>query len=219
MAPNIPDVEFKDFSTKAEDGHEIKLRWYTKKDSPAPGSAILYAHGGGMIALKLEHYDDAIKRYVSRTGVPFLSVDYRLCPEVRAPVPVTDTYAGLKYLHSHASELGVDSSRIGIMGDSAGGGITASLAHYIKLKGGPAAKKQILIYPMLDDKNLETDPNTAPMATWTFDDNKTGWGALLGDKFGTDDVDAISAAGRMTVEDAKALPPCYMDVSCNQSRL
>ena len=56
-----------------------------------------------------------IKRYVSRTGVPFLAVEYRLAPEVRAPVPITDTYAGLKYLVQNANELGVDPSRIGIM--------------------------------------------------------------------------------------------------------
>ncbi len=209
----VSGVESKDFKVKADDGHEIILRWYTKTGATPPGSAIVYAHGGGMIALKIEHYDEPVKRYVSRTGVPFLMVDYRLCPEVRAPVPVTDTYAGLKYLVDHAQELGVDPSRIALMGDSAGGGISASLAHYIKQKGGPNVKKQILIYPMLDDRNLETDPNTAPYATWSFDDNKTGWGALLGDKFGTDDVDVLAAAARATVKDCEGLPPAYIDVS------
>ena len=166
-----------------------------------------------MIALSIDQYDEAAKRYVTHTGVPFLLPEYRLAPEVKAPVPVTDTYAALKYLHEHASELGVDPSRIGIMGDSAGGGITASLGHYIKLKGGPGVKKQILIYPMLDDRNLELDPNIAPFATWSTDDNKTGWGALLGDKLAQDGVDPIEAAGRMTVSDAKGLPPAYIDVS------
>jgi acetyl esterase/lipase len=208
----VDDVSSKDFSTKATDGHEIVCRWYTKNDHPQPGSAILYAHGGGMIALTIKNYDEVAKRYVSRTGVPFMLVEYRLAPEVQAPTPVTDVYAGLQYLVSHAGELGVDPARIGIMGDSAGGGITASLAHYIKLKGGPAVKKQILIYPMLDDRVLESDPHIAPYCTWTADDNKTGWGALLGDKLGKDDVDPIEAAGRMTVKDAAALPPCYMDV-------
>ena len=211
--PKTSGVESKDFSTKAEDGHELLLRWYTKTGSKPTGSAICYAHGGGYIALRIDQYDEIAKRYVSRTGVPFLLVEYRLAPEVKAPVPVTDTYAGLKWLVAHAVELGVDPSRIGIMGDSGGGGVTASLAHYIKLKGGPAVKKQILVYPMLDDRNVEVDPNTAPYATWSFDDNKTGWGALLGEKMGTDEVAPIEAAGRMTVQDAKGLPPCYMDVS------
>ena len=208
----IDDVSSQDFKTKASDGHEIICRWFTKNDYPLPGSAVLYSHGGGMIALTIDNYSEPVKRYVSRTGVPFMMVDYRLAPEVQAPVPVTDAYAGLQYLVSHASELGVDPNRIAIMGDSAGGGISASLAHYIKLKGGPGVKKQILIYPMLDDRNCDVDPNIAPFATWTVDDNKTGWGALLGDKFQAENVDPIEAAGRMTVKDAGNLPPCYMDV-------
>ncbi len=174
QAPGVQDVESRDFHAKAEDGHDIICRWFTKKGAALPGSAIAYAHGGGYIALTIDQYDEIVKRYVSRTGVPFMMIDYRLAPEVKAPVPVTDTYAGLRYLVDHATELGVDPSRIGIMGDSAGGGITASLAHYIKLKGSPAVKKQILIYPMLDDRNLDSDPNIAPYATWTADDNKTG---------------------------------------------
>lgn len=165
-----------------------------------------------MIALTIEHYDKAISRYVSRTGVPFLVVDYRLAPEVQAPVPVTDAYAGLQYLHSHAAELGVDPSRIAVMGDSAGGGIAASLAHYAKQQNGPAIAKQILIYPMLDDRNTTLDPALAPFASWTTDDNITGWTALLGSRIGGPDVKVIEAAGRMTVAEAEGLPPAYIDV-------
>lgn len=211
--PPIDDVDTQDFHTKAADGHSLLCRWFTKKSTQAPGSAVLYAHGGGYIALNLDHYDKVIKRYVSRTGVPFMAVEYRLSPEVKAPVHVTDTYAGLKYLVDHADELGVDPSRVAIMGDSAGGGITASLAHYIKLKGGPAVKMQILIYPMLDDRNTTVDPHIAPFLTWSYDDNKTGWGAVLGDKMGKDGVDPIEAAGRMTAAEARGLPPTYIDVS------
>lgn len=149
---------------------------------------------------------------MSRTGVPFLFIDYRLAPEVKAPVQVTDAYAGLKWLHNHAPELGVDPNRIAIMGDSAGGGITASLAHYIKLKGSPRVVRQILIYPMLDDRNIHPDPAIAPFATWSTDDNITGWTALLGDRRGADDVSVLEAAGRMTPAEARGLPPAYIDV-------
>lgn len=165
-----------------------------------------------MIAGSVTDYDGLLAKYVSTSGVPFLSVEYRLAPEYPAPVPVTDSYAGLEYLHAQASKLGVDPKRIAIMGDSAGGGIAASLAHYAKLKNGPAIAKQILIYPMLDDRNLEVDPNIAPFALWSTDDNKTGWGALLGDKMGKDGVPSYHAAGRMNVEEAKGLPAVYMDV-------
>lgn len=166
-----------------------------------------------MIALTIENYAIAIQNYVSATGVPFLVVDYRLCPEVQAPIPVTDAYAGLQYLHSHAAELGVDPARIAVMGDSAGGGIAASLTHYAKMNAGPAIAKQILIYPMLDDRNLTADPQIAPFATWSNEDNITGWTALLGkDRVGGPDIKVIEAAGRMTVAEAQDLPPAYIDV-------
>lgn len=165
-----------------------------------------------MIALTIDDYHHAVSRYVSTTGVPFLAVDYRLAPEVQAPIPTTDAYAGLQYLHSHAAELGVDPSRIAVMGDSAGGGIAASLAHYAKQQRGPAIAKQILIYPMLDDRNTILDPALAPFATWSNDDNITGWTSLLGSRIGASDVKAIEAAGRARVADMHGLPPAYIDV-------
>jgi len=58
-----------------------------------PGSAVLYAHGGGMILSNVGIYDGPVARYVSGTGVPFLSVEYRYAPEFPAPTPVTDCYA------------------------------------------------------------------------------------------------------------------------------
>jgi len=212
LNPAATDVDTKDFWAKADDGTDILCRWFTKQNSSPPGSAILYAHGGGMIAMSLKEYDFILRNYVSKTGVPFLAVDYRLAPEHPAPIPVTDTFAGLKYLHEHASELGVDPERIAVMGDSGGGGVAASLTHYVKKKGGPKISKQILVYPMLDDRTVELDEGIVPYAAWKVDDNKTGWQALLGDRYGTDDVGPIDAAGRMTVEDARGLPDCYIDV-------
>ena len=88
----------------------------------------------------------------------------------------------------------------------------ASLAHYIKSKGGPEIVKQILIYPMLDDYNTKPNEDLAPFATWSIDDNKTAWGSVLGDKLAADGVSAIEAGGRATVEDCKGLPPAYIDV-------
>jgi acetyl esterase/lipase len=164
----------RDFETAAGDGATLLLRWYTKNAS-APGSAVLYLHGGGMILSNVTIYDGPVARYVSATGVPFLSVEYRYAPEHPAPTPVTDGYAGLEWLVAHATELGVDPERIAIMGDSGGGGVAASLAIYARDYGAPAIAKQILLYPMLDDCNTMPDPELAAFATWTYDDNATGW--------------------------------------------
>lgn len=208
--PMPTDVTIRDLHTTADDGAELLLRWYTK-DGASPGSAVLYAHGGGMILSTVEIYDGPVARHVSATGVPFLSVEYRYAPEHPAPTPVTDCHAGLRYLTGHAQELGVDPARIAIMGDSGGGGVAASLAIYARDQGGPAIAQQLLIYPMLDDRTVTPDAALVPTATWSYDDNVTGWGALLGDAAGGPDVSPYAAAARL--EDFSGLPPAFLEVS------
>lgn len=208
--PTPADVSTTDYETTAEDGTAIHMRWYTKDEAPPPGSAALYIHGGGMILGTMDLYDATVKRYVAASGVPMLSVDYRVAPEHPHPVPVEDSYAGLTWLAEHAAELGVDPDRIAVMGDSAGGGIAAGVALMTRDRGGPRLLRQILIYPMLDDRTTEVDADIAPFATWTYDDNITGWGALLGDAAGSDDVSHYAAPAR--AQDLTGLAPAYIDV-------
>ena len=162
-----------------------------------------------MLSGSVKMFEAFVGIYVSQSGVPVLSVEYRLPPEHPAPAPVEDTYAGLIWLHEHAAELGVDSKRIAIMGDSGGGGITAGLAHLAKEKGGPGIAKQILIYPMLDDRNVEPDDHLTPFLIWTPMDNETGWGVMLGERRGKEGVPPKYAPARMT--DATGLPPMYIE--------
>ena len=203
------DVTINDYKATTADGAQVLLRWYAKSGS-SPGSAVLYVPGGGMICSNVEIYDGAVARYVSATGVPFLSVEYRRAPEFRAPTPVADCYVGLQWIGANASDLGVDPDRIAVMGDSGGGGVAASLAIYARDQGGPAIAKQILIYPMLDDRNTTPDPELTPFAVWTYDDNITGWGALLGADAGGPSVSPYAAAARLQA--FSGLPPAYIEV-------
>jgi acetyl esterase/lipase len=70
--------------------------------------------------------------------------------------------------------------------------------------------RQILIYPMLDDRNQTPDPGLAPFATWTYDNNYTAWRAVLGDDLGRDTVSPVAAPGRL--KDFAGLAPAYLDV-------
>jgi hypothetical protein len=155
LLPPTPDVRTTSFHTTSTDGESIELRWYTKKGA-SPGPAIVYAHGGGMILGNVNVYDAVVSEYVSGTGVPFLSVNYRLAPEVHGPTLEEDVFAGVVWLIGRASELGVDPARIAIMGDSGGGGVAAGAAILARDRQVTLAR-QILIYPMLDDRNLEPD--------------------------------------------------------------
>lgn len=209
LQPTPDDVTITDFYAVAEDGAKTLLRWYVK-DGAAPGPAALYLHGGGMILGSVALYDGPVARYVSASGVAMLSVDYRLAPEHPHPTPVEDAYTGLRWLGDHAAELGIDPARVAVMGDSAGAGLAAAVTLLARDRHGPAVARQILIFPMLDDRTTTPDPEIAALATWSYEDNLTAWTALLGDQIGAAGVSPYAAPARAT--DVTRLPPTYLEV-------
>ncbi|KAH8592653.1 Alpha/Beta hydrolase protein [Bisporella sp. PMI_857] len=210
--PSPDDVEEIHHKITAKDGYSVSVYQYEKKTaSTSPGPAILHCHGGGMILGDVKMFAKMLKTLVSNTSVPIFSVDYRLAPEYPHPTPVEDCYTGLTWLHQHAISLNIDPSRIAIMGESAGGGIAAGVALMARDQAfSPPLAKQILIYPMLDDRNTMANPTVDPLNIWSSVDNLTGWTALLGDKAGKDGVSPYAAPAR--AESVKGLPPTYMDV-------
>ncbi|WP_328508378.1 alpha/beta hydrolase [Streptomyces mirabilis] len=209
-AQPIPtDVTTAEHHATADDGTQITMRWYAKTGAAA-GPAVLFFHGGGYIFGHIDLFDGPVSRYVSASGVPMLSVEYRRAPEHPFPTPVEDAYAALRWLHEHAGELGVDRGRIAVMGDSAGGGLAAALSILTRERCGPAIARQILLMPMLDDRTTTPDPYIEPYLLWSYDDSRTAWPALLGDAAGGPDVPATAAPARL--EDATGLPPAYIEV-------
>ena len=207
--PVADKIDISDHSVPTPDGATLLARWYRQPSSETT-AAVLYLHGGGMILGSVPIFDGPVSRYVARTGVPMLSLEYRLAPEHPHPVPVEDAYAGLAWLAGHAAELGIDPGRIAVMGDSAGGGLAAGVAILSRDRKGPAVARQLLIYPMLDDRTTVPDPYVAPLAGWSYDDNATGWNALLGTGHEDREVDPPAAPGRL--RDAAGLPPAYIEV-------
>ncbi|MET7354982.1 alpha/beta hydrolase [Streptomyces mirabilis] len=209
-AQPIPtDVTTAEHHATADDGTQITMRWYAKTGAAA-GPAVLFFHGGGYIFGHIDLFDGPVSRYVSASGVPMLSVEYRRAPEHPFPTPVEDAYAALRWLHEHAGELGVDRGRIAVMGDSAGGGLAAALSILTRERGGPAIARQILLMPMLDDRTTTPDLHIEPYLLWSYDDSRTAWPALLGDAAARPDVPATAAPARL--EDATGLPPAYIEV-------
>ncbi|KAF1987465.1 alpha/beta hydrolase [Aulographum hederae CBS 113979] len=216
--PIPSDVTFKDYYTTTPDGHKMLLRWYSKKPTPdsttspsSPTPAALFIHGGGMILGDVPMCDKPIGTYVSNSSIPLLAVEFRYAPESPHPYPVNDCFCALEWLRDHAGDLNVDASRIGIFGESGGGGIAAGLALYARDKGfSPPVAKQILVYPMLDDRTTRPDPEIVPWMVWDYEGNQTAWTAVLGDKVGGPKVSEYCAAAR--AKDVTGLPPTYIEV-------
>jgi acetyl esterase/lipase len=176
-----------------------------------PLAAVYHTHGGGMIIgdnragmIPLLDWSQELKFVV-------VSVEYRLAPECPHPGPVEDCYAGLQWTAAHADELGIDPDRIVVAGASAGGGLAAALALMARDRGGPSLSGQMLMCPMLDDRN--DTPSSRQMAgrgVWDHTANETGWTALLGDARGGPDVSPYAAPARAA--DLSGLPPAFIDV-------
>jgi acetyl esterase/lipase len=141
-----------------------------------------------------------------------VSIDYRLAPETRFPGSLEDNYAALKWLHSNAQSLGVDPTRVAVMGESAGGGHAAMLAIAARDRGEIPLLFQLLIYPMLDDRTGSTRevPRHIGAFIWTPDANRFGWSSLLGMPAGSGSVPEGSVPAR--ARDLKGLPPTYIGV-------
>ena len=153
----------------------------------------------------------AVVDWVEELGVVVASVDYRLAPEHPHPVPVEDCYAGLVWTVDHAAELGIDAERVVLAGTSAGGGLAAAVALMARDQRGPSLIGQMLMCPMLDDRN-ET-PSSHELdgeGVWDRGDNLAGWQALLGRAQGGPGVSPYAAPARAS--DLSGLPPAFIDV-------
>jgi acetyl esterase/lipase len=207
----VPGVARTDHLIPSFDGAQIRASWYRSSGAELPTSAVLFLHGGAMILPLLPVYDGVARAYVKATGVPMLLVDYRVAPEHPHPAPVEDSYAALRWLAEHATELSVDPNRIAVMGDSAGGGLAAGVALLARDRSGPAVAEQLLIYAMLDDRTMERDRGLpVEYITFGYDDNRTGWGALLADAVAGDQVSAYAAPARAV--NLAGLPRTYLEV-------
>lgn len=143
-APPVAKVEDRQIAVK--DG-EISVRIYTpSRQGPFP--LFVYYHGGGWVLGDLETSDAGCRLLAEKTGRVVVSVDYRLAPEYRFPVPVEDSYAALCWAHDHAAELNAIGEDIVVGGDSAGGNLATVMAIVSQENNGPSITAQALIYPV-----------------------------------------------------------------------
>ena len=166
-------------------------------------------HGGGYIFGSYDAEDGRFDDWVQQFGCAGASIEYRLAPEEPYPAAVEDSYAALKWLHEHASELGVDAGRIGIGGASAGAGLAAGLALLVRDRAEFEVAFQLLIYPMLDDRQATTSSGWE-VPVWGPAANTLGWRAYLGGLYGSDEVPAYAAPARAA--SLEGLPPALIAV-------
>ncbi len=177
-----------------------------------PLPLLYYLHGGGMVSGNAwSVLPRVLREWALPLGLAVVSVEYRLAPRARYLEPVADCLAGLLWAAERADGLGLDPDRFVLGGKSAGGGLAAALALLTRDRGGPPTIGQLLLSPMLDDRNDSFSAHQMAGADpWDRVSNATAWGALLGDRHGAADVSPYVAAARAT--DLCGLPPAYLEV-------
>ncbi|WP_223587951.1 alpha/beta hydrolase [Neobacillus bataviensis] len=142
-----PLAKVEDRMIPVADDAEIKVRIYTP-EGQGPFSLFVYYHGGGWVIGDLETADASCRMLANRTGRVVVSVDYRLAPEFKFPVPVEDSYAALKWVSENDATLNGNASNLVVGGDSAGGNLSAVVSLLAKEQNGPKIAAQVLIYPV-----------------------------------------------------------------------
>lgn len=191
------------------DGASVTLSLVHRRDRIPTSPLIYYMHGGGMILGNRWSGAEAFLEWIDRYNVVVATIEYRLAPEHRYPIPQQDCYAGLRWLEENAGRLGVTLETALLAGISAGGGLAASVAHMARDRGGPRVAGQLLLAPMLDDR-ITLSARQFPSGIWNSTENELGWRSLLGVLYGSDEVPAYAAPAR--AERLDGLPPVFIEV-------
>jgi acetyl esterase len=110
----------------------------------------VFFHGGGWVIGDLDSHDVVCRKLAHEGELIVISIDYRLAPEHKFPAAVEDAIAATQWIAGHATELGIDATRLAVGGDSAGGNLAAVVAISARDGNGPAIAGQVLIYPAID---------------------------------------------------------------------
>ena len=190
---------------------DLAVRIYTPEDLAQAAPGLLHIHGGGFVIGDLDSEQGICVALCRGLGAVVVSVDYRLAPETPYPGGLEDCYAALEWTSANASELFIDPDRLGVFGQSAGGGLSAAIALLSRDRKGPAICFQYLGIPELDDR-LETTSMREFTDTplWSRPNAELSWDFYLGDNYqrGGDDIPCHAAPAR--AQDLSGLPPAYI---------
>jgi acetyl esterase len=146
-APALARIE--DISIPGPAGN-IPARVYSSSAAKTSQPAVVYFHGGGWVQGDLETHHGLCARLAKHAGVLVVAVDYRLAPEHKFPAAVDDCVAAYRWTRAKGRDVGADTARVAVAGDSAGGNLSAAVSQLAAAESSPVPTCQVLIYPAVD---------------------------------------------------------------------
>ncbi|HEY4386346.1 MAG TPA: alpha/beta hydrolase, partial [Ktedonobacteraceae bacterium] len=138
---------------------EIALRIVRPRGVTGPLPVVMYFHGGGWVLGDKMTHDRLVREIAHGAQAAVVFVDYARSPEAKYPVAIEQAYLATKKIAEYAAPLGIDPSRLAVVGDSVGGNMVAAVTLLAKARGGPKIDFQAMFYPVtnadLDDQSYQ----------------------------------------------------------------
>lgn len=193
-------------SRTGDNGSRVRLHI---PDTPEAGAALLWIHGGGMVVGAAKQDDRFCATTARELGIMVVAAEYRLAPEFPFPAALDDCLAAWSWLQESAEEFHLDRTRMAVGGQSAGGGLAASLVQRLHDLGGVQPVAQWLFCPMLDDRTAaKSELDAMGHRVWDNRQNRVGWRAFLGSEPGASQVPEYAVAARR--DDLQGLPAAWI---------
>lgn len=195
MHAKRPTMSPAKFGVQIETYHveELTLRCYrpVKDQTQAQDESLpvlLWFHGGGFVLGDVAWEDKRCMQLARDVGCVVVAPAYRLAPEHPYPAALHDGAAALQFLRQQAAALAIDANRLAVGGASAGAGLAAGLVLWLRDQQQPQPCCQVLLYPMLDDRTVESPTTPAallradqsPVLGWSLGENTLAWRYYLG---------------------------------------
>ena len=195
----------RDEELAAADGSRFRLRVLVP-----PGEIrglVVFYHGGGWVIGGIEETDNLCRTLAVKLSAAVVNVDYRLAPEHPYPAGPDDCWVALQWAAERMPEIAGRDVPLIVMGDSAGGNLSAVIAQRALQAGGPRIDCQVLVYPVTD-ADFDTDGYRDPanQLMLTTDAMRWFWDHYVPDPADRQDPDvAPIRAGRLA-----GLPPAVV---------
>jgi acetyl esterase len=195
-------------------GGQVSVRIYRPKGAKGLLPVVMYFHGGGWILGSKQTHDRLLRDLVHGTNAAFVFVNYTPSPEAQFPVPIEQDYAATTYIAEHGKELGFDTSRLAVAGDSVGGNMVAVVTQLAKERRGPAIRYQVLLYPVTDSSLSQKSYEEFANGPWlTTAAMEWFWDAYAPNP--EDRKKTTASPLSATAEQVKGLPPALVIVDEN----
>jgi acetyl esterase/lipase len=194
-APSLPGVRIDDATVPSHaDGVAVPIRIYRPDAAAGPLPVLLWLHPGGFVIGSIAMEELSARQIAADLQIAVVSVGYRLAPEHPYPAALDDAYGALQWLGREAGAQGFDAARIAVGGASAGGNLAAALSLLARDRGGVMPVFQLLVYPALDDSNVEPASDAlAENLFWSRENTRISWTAYLEGRQASDEVAEYAA--------------------------